>query len=39
MIKLLQKSIPRAGMEVQLLRHSKKTMEDVFTHSVEALKG
>jgi ABC-2 type transport system ATP-binding protein len=39
MIKKLGKEMPRFGLEVQLLRKAKKTMEDVFTHSVEALKG
>jgi ABC-2 type transport system ATP-binding protein len=39
MLKKLGKEMPRSGMEVQLLRKTKKTMEDVFTHSVETLKS
>jgi ABC-2 type transport system ATP-binding protein len=39
MIRHLEKSMSKAGMEVQLLREAKKTMEDVFTHSVETLRG
>ena len=39
MLKKLGKDMPRAGLDVQLLRLAKKTMEDVFTHSVESLKA
>lgn len=39
MLKKLSREMPRSGLEVQLLRTAKKTMEDVFTHSVETLKG
>jgi ABC-2 type transport system ATP-binding protein len=38
-LKKLGKEMPRSGMEVKLLRQAKKTMEDVFTHSVETLKS
>jgi ABC-2 type transport system ATP-binding protein len=38
MLKKLSREMPRAGLDVLLLRQAKKTMEDVFTHSVESLK-
>lgn len=39
MLNQLRKNMPRAGLDVKLLRPARKTMEDVFTHSVDALKG
>lgn len=39
LLKHLDRDLRRAGAEVQILRTSKKTMEDVFTHWVENERG